>query len=140
MYWHVKQMTVGQAGKILIRGPQVMLGFQNNPEATAAVIDNEGFFDTGIPYPYCLTSKYNTTVITVIHPGMYYLLYPFRGGKRTATFSPSSFRFGSVRFGSVRFGSVRFGSVRFGSVRFDAVRFGSVRFGSARFRRNPTEP
>ena len=40
-------MAVGQAGKILIRGPQVMLGYQNNAEATAAVIDKEGFFDTG---------------------------------------------------------------------------------------------
>eukprot|EP00904_Undaria_pinnatifida_P007397 jgi/Undpi1/3788/HiC_scaffold_16.g07157.m1 len=42
-----KKMAVGQAGKILIRGPQVMLGYQNNAEATAAVIDKEGFFDTG---------------------------------------------------------------------------------------------
>ncbi|CAN0466024.1 unnamed protein product, partial [Laminaria digitata] len=42
-----KQMAVGQTGKILVRGPQVMLGYQNNPEATAAVIDSDGFFDTG---------------------------------------------------------------------------------------------
>lgn len=41
------QVAVGQTGKILIRGPQVMSGYQNNPEATAAVIDKEGYFDTG---------------------------------------------------------------------------------------------
>ncbi|CAN0310844.1 unnamed protein product [Pylaiella littoralis] len=42
-----QQVAVGQTGKILIRGPQVMSGYQNNPEATAAVIDKEGYFDTG---------------------------------------------------------------------------------------------
>eukprot|EP00752_Nemacystus_decipiens_P009084 g8111.t1 len=42
-----QQVAVGETGKILIRGPQVMSGYQNNPEATAAVIDKDGFFDTG---------------------------------------------------------------------------------------------
>ncbi|CAN0310154.1 unnamed protein product, partial [Ectocarpus sp. 8 AP-2014] len=42
-----QQVAVGQTGKILIRGPQVMSGYQNNPEATAAVIDKDGYFDTG---------------------------------------------------------------------------------------------
>lgn len=40
-------MATGETGKILIRGPQVMSGYQNNPEATAAIIDKDGFFDTG---------------------------------------------------------------------------------------------
>lgn len=43
----LQQVAVGQTGKILIRGPQVMSGYQNNPEATAAVIDKDGYFDTG---------------------------------------------------------------------------------------------
>ena len=45
-------MEVGQTGKILIRGPQVMSGYQNNPEATAAVIDKDGYFDTGASHVY----------------------------------------------------------------------------------------
>jgi long-chain acyl-CoA synthetase len=36
-----------QRGRVLARGPQVMAGYFGKPEATAAVLDGAGWFDTG---------------------------------------------------------------------------------------------
>ncbi len=35
------------AGELCVRGPNVMKGYYNNPEATAAIFDDEGFMHTG---------------------------------------------------------------------------------------------
>ncbi len=40
-------LPVGEAGELLIRGPQVMKGYWQRPEATAEVINAEGWFKSG---------------------------------------------------------------------------------------------
>jgi long-chain acyl-CoA synthetase len=40
-------LHVGQRGRVLARGPQVMGGYLGKPEASAKVLDAQGWFDTG---------------------------------------------------------------------------------------------
>lgn len=38
---------IDTTGELLVKGPMIMQGYWNNPEATAAVIDRDGWFHTG---------------------------------------------------------------------------------------------
>jgi long-chain acyl-CoA synthetase len=40
-------LPIGETGELTIRGPQVMRGYWNQPEETAAVIDADGWLRTG---------------------------------------------------------------------------------------------
>ena len=42
-----EDVGVGEHGELLIRGPQIMLGYLNNAEATAQAIDADGWLHTG---------------------------------------------------------------------------------------------
>ena len=41
------EIRIGPEGEILARGPQIMKGYHERPDATAEVIDGEGWFHTG---------------------------------------------------------------------------------------------
>ncbi|NEQ37058.1 MAG: long-chain fatty acid--CoA ligase [Okeania sp. SIO3I5] len=42
-----KTLPPGEKGIVLARGPQIMVGYYQNPEATKKAIDSEGWFNTG---------------------------------------------------------------------------------------------
>jgi len=42
-----KEVGVGETGELWLKGPNEMRGYLNNPSATAATIDKDGFYHTG---------------------------------------------------------------------------------------------
>jgi long-chain acyl-CoA synthetase len=64
-----QSLNFGEKGLVLARGPQIMEGYYNNPEATQKAIDPEGWFDTGDlgwitkDYNIVLTGRAKDTIV-----------------------------------------------------------------------------
>jgi acyl-CoA synthetase (AMP-forming)/AMP-acid ligase II len=43
----IRSATAGQTGEVLLRGPNVMLGYLDDPQATSAAVDTDGWLHTG---------------------------------------------------------------------------------------------
>jgi acyl-CoA synthetase (AMP-forming)/AMP-acid ligase II len=41
------ELAIGDQGEVLLRGPNVMLGYLDDPDATAATVDTDGWLHTG---------------------------------------------------------------------------------------------
>ena len=42
-----KEVPVGEVGELWIKGPNVFLGYHNNPEGTKNALTEDGYFKTG---------------------------------------------------------------------------------------------
>ncbi|KAI7857859.1 hypothetical protein BDC45DRAFT_602946 [Circinella umbellata] len=42
-----KEVAIGQAGELYLKGPNIMIGYKGNPEATAETIDRDGYLHSG---------------------------------------------------------------------------------------------
>ena len=43
-----EECSPGDQGEVCVRGPQLMQGYLNNPTATAATVDSDGWLHTGL--------------------------------------------------------------------------------------------
>jgi acyl-CoA synthetase (AMP-forming)/AMP-acid ligase II len=56
-----KDVPTGESGEVWVRGPNVMKGYLNNPEATARTVDADGWLHTG-DIGFCDDDGYLTVV------------------------------------------------------------------------------
>jgi 4-coumarate--CoA ligase len=62
-----RDLSVDQQGEIMVRGPQIMKGYLNNPAATKETFTNDGWMRTGTIIYFYLPRTFTSYKVSTVY-------------------------------------------------------------------------